>query len=508
MKFCNIISRRNRFGFLFLPVVLGLLFTYSVRAQVSTNSPYSRYGIGELQFGGFAKNLGMGGISFALSQPYSVNFSNPATYSSISLTTFEAAGKGSMYEQHSSSGTHSYQYNGDYGYLAMGFPLKAKKWGLSFGLLPYSSVGYSITDRQKNIVGDEEDHVYEGSGGLNQFYAGTGILLGKNFYAGVNASFIFGTIDQLRKIDYPSNSYTNTKITEETIVNDFYFNAGLLKTFDSLSIAKSDSIVLFDKKIQQLEDSIAVINQLMHELTVTKDSASLVADRENYSNTISILNRQVIDADSTREKVSKRKQKSGWSLSIGLTGSPSLSLKARHTQLAQTYYYISDVEFIRDTVYNIEDEKGKLALPLSVGLGFTIKEGSRWVAGADFSIQNWQDYSLFGEKDSLANSWRAAGGFQWTPNDRSLRSYFSLIQYRFGAHFEQTYLQLHNSQLTDYGLSMGFGFPVKRVATTIQLAIEAGKRGTVANHLVELNYVKCTIGFTLNDRWFVKQKFD
>jgi len=484
---------------------------FSVRAQVSTSSPYSRYGVGDLQFGGFSKNLGMGGLAFAVSQPYSINYANPATYSNIVLTTFEAAGSGSMYEMHNSYSAHSYQYNVDFGYLAMAFPLRAKKWGLSFGLLPYSSVGYGIADKQKNFEGVDEYHLYEGSGGLNQFYVGTGFLLGKNFYAGVNAAFLFGTINQLRRIEFPYNAaYTNTKVTNETIINDFYFNAGILKTFDSLSIAKSDSIVLFDKRIGSLEDSIAVLRKLITALNdvKTSDTLTIETQREALAESISELTQQVMKADAERERVTRRKQKSGWSLSIGLTGSPSMSLKAKHTQLAQSYYYANTIEYVRDTIYNYEDRNGKLVLPLCLGLGVTLKETSHWIAGADFSLQNWQDYSLFGVKDSLANSWRASGGFQWTPNDRSLKSYFNLIQYRFGGHFEQTYLQLQNSQLTDYGLSMGFGFPMKRVATTIQVAIEAGKRGTVANKLVELNYVKCTIGFTLNDRWFIKQKFD
>ncbi|CAN5652845.1 hypothetical protein BH11BAC1_BH11BAC1_01580 [soil metagenome] len=452
----------------------------------------------------------MGGLAFALSQPFNINYSNPATYSAIALTTFEAAGSGSMYELHNSSSTHSYQYNVDFGYLAMAFPIKAKKWGLSFGLLPYSSVGYGIADKQKNFIGDDEYHVYEGSGGLNQFYVGTGFSLGKNFFAGVNASFLFGTINQLKRIEYPSNSYYNTKITEETIVNDFYFNAGLLKTFDSLAIAKSDSIVLFDNKIGALEDSIAVLRKLITALNAVKtgDNVTIETQRESIAASISELTMQVEKADADRERVTRRKQKSGWSLSIGLTGAPSLSLKAKHTQLAQSYYYSNTIEFIRDTIYNYEDQKGKLVLPFCLGVGVTLKETTHWIAGVDFSLQNWQDYSLFGVKDSLANSWRASGGFQWTPNDRSIKSYLNLVQYRFGGHFEQTYLQLQNSQLTDYGLSLGFGFPMKRVATTIQIAIEAGKRGTIANNLVELNYVKCTIGFTLNDRWFIKQKFD
>jgi hypothetical protein len=271
MKFCNIILRRNNLAFLFL-----FFFAFSVTAQVSTSSPYSRYGIGDLQFGGFSKNLGMGGMGFALSQPFNINFNNPATYSSIALTTFEAAGTGSMYEQHNATSQHAFQYNADFGYLAMGFPLISKKWGFSFGILPYSSVGYGIADKQINKVsGDVQYHTYEGSGGLNQFYMGTGFSLGKNFFAGVNASFLFGTINQLRKVEYPSNSYYNTKLTDETIINNFYFNAGLLKTFDSLAIAKSDSIILFDQKIAAFEDSITVLYKLISDLNELKFKPSV-----------------------------------------------------------------------------------------------------------------------------------------------------------------------------------------------------------------------------------------
>ncbi len=453
----------------------------------------------------------MGGIGIGLAQPFNINYSNPASYSSIVLTTFEAAGKGSMYELHNATSTHAYQYNADFGYLAMGFPLKSKKWGMSFGLLPYSSIGYEITDKQiNNFSGEVENHLYEGSGGLNQVYLGTGFHLGKNFFAGVNAAFLFGTINKLRKIEYPSNSPYNTKVSDQTTVNNFYFNAGLLKTFDSLSIAKSDSIVLFDKRIQALNDSIAVIHRLIAALNNvnTPDDVTIQAQRESLAKMVSDLTGQMLNEDAMREQVSNRKQKSSWSLSIGLTGAPTISLNAKHAKLAQSYYYSNNIEYIRDTVINLQDQKGELVLPFTVGLGLIFKDGTHWVTGADFSLQNWQDYSLFGVRDSLVNSWRASAGFQWTPNDRSIKSYFSLIQYRFGAHFEQTYLQLRNSQLVDYGLSMGFGFPMKRAATTVQIAFEAGKRGTIANKLVELNYVKCTIGFTLNDKWFIKQKFD
>jgi hypothetical protein len=453
----------------------------------------------------------MGGLSLGLMQPFNVNFNNPASYSSVLLTTFDVGGSASMFEEYTSSSFHSYQYNAQFAYLSMAFPLIPRKWGLSFGILPFSDVGYDIYVNGYNSAGILEKHTYEGSGGLNQFYLGTGFGLGKNFYFGVNASYIFGSIDQRRRVEFPNNpEFYNAKLTDETYVGDFHFSAGLIKTFDSLAIAKSDSIVMFERRIEIYEDSIQSLQKRL--VSISKgsagDSTHLQNERENISMQLSLLTQQIIESDSAREKVNMRRQRSDWSLSIGLTGAPSMSMKAKHSQLAQNYYYINSIEYVRDTIFKVEDKEGQLILPFNLGLGFTFREGTRLIAGLDFSMQNWQEYSVFGEQDSLANSWRVGGGMQWTPNDRSIKSYISLIQYRIGAHYEQTYLQLKNSQLNDYGVSIGLGFPMKRVATFVQLAIEAGRRGTTANDLVEMNYIKMTLGFTLNDRWFIKDKFD
>ncbi len=452
----------------------------------------------------------MGGFGFGLMQPFNINFSNPASYASILLTTFDVGGSASMYEEYTSTSLHSYQYNAQFAYLALAFPIKPRKWGLSFGILPFSNVGYSINDQQFNSNGDAELHVYEGSGGLNQFYLGTGFGLGRNFYFGVNASYIFGTIDQLRRIEYPDNSYYNAKLSDQTYVGDFHFNAGLIKTFDSLSVAKSDSLVMFDRRIEIFEDSIMSLQKRLVAISKksTTDSTVRESEREKIATLIDEMRWQILEADSAKEKVVVRKQKSDWSLSIGLTGAPSISMKAKHSQIVENYYYVNNIEYVRDTIYKIDDRPGQMVLPFNVGVGFSARQGSRFIAGMDFSLQNWQDYSLFGEQDSLANSWRVGGGLQWTPNDRSIKSYMSLIQYRIGAHYEQTYIQLKNSQLTDYGVSVGFGFPMKRVATVAQFAFELGRRGTTANNLVEMNYIKFTLGFTLNDRWFIKDKFD
>ena len=77
----------------------------------------------------------------------------------------------------------------------------------------------------------------------------------------------------------------------------------------------------------------------------------------------------------------------------------------------------------------------------------------------------------------------------------------------------QTALNLKNTPLSEYALSLGFGFPVGKSYilqnfSMVNLSVELGRRGTTTNGLIRENFLKATIGFTINDRWFQKPKFD
>ena len=63
-------------------------FISQLEAQISTSSPYSRFGLGELQQNIFPEFNAFGGASTALSNPKSVNPSNPASYSSFAPNSF------------------------------------------------------------------------------------------------------------------------------------------------------------------------------------------------------------------------------------------------------------------------------------------------------------------------------------------------------------------------------------------------------------------------------------
>ena len=68
-------------------LLLGILFTINAQGQI--NSPYSRYGIGDLYVGRPVAAKAMGGVASAYSDPLNINFINPASYSRLQLSTFD-----------------------------------------------------------------------------------------------------------------------------------------------------------------------------------------------------------------------------------------------------------------------------------------------------------------------------------------------------------------------------------------------------------------------------------
>ncbi|HSH64375.1 MAG TPA: hypothetical protein VLB84_00935, partial [Bacteroidia bacterium] len=171
------------------------------------------------------------------------------------------------------------------------------------------------------------------------------------------------------------------------------------------------------------------------------------------------------------------------------------------------------------TVKQSNDMKGSVTFPLSFGFGLGFKKGDRWIVTADFAMQNWSSYQAFNESQGLKNSMRISAGFQYTPNSRffsvknGLEGYYKRIQYRMGGRFAKTALELKNTQLNEYAASIGVGLPVGSIYilrnfSMINLGLELGQRGTTSKGLIQENFMKISVGFTINDLWFVKRKID
>ena len=148
----------------------------------------------------------MGGIAYGLRDGAQINVLNPASYTAIDSITFLFEGGVTMQNMNiSGGGVKLNAKNSSLDYLAMQFRLQP--WmAVSIGLLPYSSVGYSVSDTKTTDNGLQYSRSFTGDGGLHQLYAGLGVKVLKNLSVGVNVSYFWGDITRVRNQFFPNES--------------------------------------------------------------------------------------------------------------------------------------------------------------------------------------------------------------------------------------------------------------------------------------------------------------
>ncbi len=168
-----------------------LFISLKATAQRTNSSPYSFFGIGQQYSSQTVEQASMGGVGIAFNNVYHLNFLNPAanaylrfaTYS-IGINVNDLTIKDFSGSQNSTSSTLSY--------INIGFPV-GKSAGVSFGLKPNTSVGYSLLNIVNDVNGDAfEATRFYGSGGTNRIYGAYGISITKNFSVGLEGEYVFG----------------------------------------------------------------------------------------------------------------------------------------------------------------------------------------------------------------------------------------------------------------------------------------------------------------------------
>lgn len=202
-----------------------MVWHYTVKSQNSTSSPYSVYGFGVLESTTNTINSGMGGSGVALPSNGYLNYQNPASLSALDSLTFyfNIQAKG-IINHYSMSGKAQSNFDSNIDAFSFGFRV-ARFWGMSFGLYPFSSVGYTI-EQENDILGSSLTYpvILEGSGGLSRISLSNGFRLTKNFSVGLDASFIWGSTDIVETADYSALGQNNIINTRK-----WYFNNLLLK---------------------------------------------------------------------------------------------------------------------------------------------------------------------------------------------------------------------------------------------------------------------------------------
>ncbi len=231
------------FGFipaLFFGIILFFISYINAEAQQLTSSVYSRFGVGEPVFKGFAHNISLGQSGTAHISPFNLNYNNPASNRYLKLTTF-TVGVSGIYAQQQNAVDTATQNAVAFAYIAFGFPL-TKWWGTSLGLIPYSQVSYSFKDTI-TAIGRSVENIYKGKGGLNKVYWANGFnpfkifsdSIMKGFSLGVNAEFAFGNIIRTSSnsyLDADTAYYLNVQNETRKAYKGFGLSFGLLQTLN------------------------------------------------------------------------------------------------------------------------------------------------------------------------------------------------------------------------------------------------------------------------------------
>lgn len=152
--------------------------------------------------------------------------------------------------------------------------------------------------------------------------------------------------------------------------------------------------------------------------------------------------------------------------------------------------------------------KGNIVIPVNIGVGLSYRFDNRLLIGFDYYQQDWTNTTFFNSSEPLTKSNHFHGGAEYIHDPKALRGYHNRIAYRAGGYFENSYLQLQDEQLKDYGISFGVGLPLRNNRSSFNLALNAGRRGTLEKDLIRENYMFLSFSVTLYDFWFMKRKFD
>lgn len=216
----------------YIAAILVLVCGLSAQAQVTTSSPYSRYGIGNIKGSLLPQLRGMGGISTAVNKVTGfnyINMQNPASYSGVTLTTIDI-GMSAGLTNLSRNNLSETSFNSTFSHLAFAVPVNRRS-ALSFGILPYSDLGYSYRNTVK-IDTMTVDQLYEGEGGLSKAYVGYGYRIGDHLRIGANAEYIFGNLQTTRATEYTEIGSINAKLQNKNSVGGLNYSYGVQYDFN------------------------------------------------------------------------------------------------------------------------------------------------------------------------------------------------------------------------------------------------------------------------------------
>lgn len=417
-------------------------------AQTSTNSPYTRYGFGQLADQNFGNSKAMGGIAYGLRNGYQINASNPASYTAIDSLTFLFDGGMTIQNANFKDGNiKTNAKNSSFDYLAMQFRLW-KKMGMTVGFLPFSTVGYSLekTESLPNSDSEYASYSYTGDGGFHQVFVGLGYKVFNNLSIGANFSYLYGDITHQSMTTLGSTTTRSIKLDQYSI-NDYKLDFGLQYTY---KLNKKNVV------------NLGAVYSFGHEMNGEAYKYHQTAGPN--SNGSLVIQSQTGDTIANPFRMPH-------TLGVGLT-------------------YVYDNRLTIGVDYTLQkwetadlnwDQFDKESLEMS--------ERTKIAVGAEF-VPSYVSHNY------LKRIRYRAGVYYSSP--------YNKVSYR-DPNTDKT--SFHDGA-REYGVSVGFGLPMFQSKSMLNISGQYIKVSPKFKGLMEENYLKINIGLTFNERWFMKWKVD
>lgn len=418
---------------------------YTADAPNGTLSPYSQMGVGLLADPQSGFNAGMGGVGIGMRKGNEANPLNPASYSAVdSLSFIFDAGISGQVTNFDQNQKKINRYSANLDYVAAIFRVR-KGVGVSFGVQPYSQIGYDYSET--------------------------------------------GYVDNSRTL-----TYTNSYHSRQSGIQQYYLGVGWAP---AKFVSVGANVAYIHGEIDR------TVSNTFSDSNIDTYVKNYIADISSYKLDAGI---QVMIPMSKKDV-----------LTLGATYGLGHNLGADQTM---KYYHTTSSTSVTDTTSYVA--KDAFAIPTSIGAGFSYTHGTKWRFGADYSMQMWSklDFPVFKEISEgkpgfvMSNNYfidrqRVVAGAEYCANDAS-RNFLGRIRYRLGGSYTSSYYKLGNADgPREISVSAGLAIPiVNGYNNRSVLNISAQWANTEAPGFIKENTFRIKIGFTFNERWFMKWKVE
>jgi hypothetical protein len=439
---------KRTFGLISFSIISSFAFSQE-------NSPYSRYGIGDIVPNQNVVNRGMGGIAAGYSDYQSINFINPAALGNLRSTVFDLGADVDIRTLKSNTSPQKFKsVNTLISYLQVGFPIASEKmskkgnfWGVSFGLRPVTRINYKIEKNARLNNIDSLNTLYEGSGGITQANVSTGIKI-KNFSFGLSSGYGFGNKDYSTKLEFINDSvnYYKSNTANVTRFGGVFLNAGLQYDFkiNKEALLRIGAYGNFQQSLNAKQDKLNETYAYDGSGgTYTIDTVSFVNGQEG---------KLVIPAT--------------YGLGFTYTDNHWLFGADFETTNWEKYRYFNAGDAVQNS--------------------YTVRLGAQYLPAT---------------------------------TSTSTSRYWSFVKYRAGMYYGTDYVKIDAKSRTNYGVTLGAALPLTKLQRNsyeyyrdgdvmLNTGIEYGSRGSKESQSLRENVIRFSVGVTMSARWFIKPKYD